>query len=358
MKDYIDNQNLLIDSAVVVRHGYVIMEDYSSPSQQNNSHYLASVTKSFCSALIGIALAEGYIDSVNHKVLDFFPNRTIANMSSWKQSITLKHLLMMTSGIPFSDEIDSGLMRDSDNAVQFVLDKSVNSEPGTVWSYCSGGSHLLSAIVNATTGMDTLAFAEEYLFNPLGISALYWGRDAQGIPWGHAYLFMRALDMAKFGYLCLNNGVWDGQQIIPATWITESTSMTTYFGHSSGYGYQWWCSNETGIYDCYHYCASGALGQKIYVIPDRDMVVVFTASADYDGEEEYMLHHFILSARLHMPADVYWDWTVDIFDLAIVATQFGRPPPPIGDSRADINKDGVVDIFDITIVATNFGRTA
>ncbi len=357
MKDYISSQNLLIDSVVVVRHGYVILEEYSSPFQQNNTHYLASVTKSFCSALIGIAIEEGYIDSVNHNILDFFPNRTIANMSAWKQAITLEHLLTMTSGIPFSDDVDSWQMRDSDDAVQFVLDRSVIFEPGVVWGYCSGGSHLLSAIVNETTGMDTLAFARERLFNPLGISNVYWGRDAKGIPWGHAYLYMRALDMAKFGYLYLHNGMWDGQQIVPAEWVAESTRSATYFGGFEGYGYQWWTNNQTYRYDSYHYEARGALGQRIIVVPDYDMVVVFTASSDYDGVEDYMLHHFILSARLRLPGDVYWDWTVDIFDLAIVATQFGRPPPPISDSRADINKDGTVDIFDITVVAIDYGKT-
>ena len=359
MKDYINSQNLFIDSVIVVRHGYVILEEYGNPYQQNNTHYLASVTKSFSSALIGIALEEGYIDSISHKVLDFFPNRSFANMSAWKQAITLEHLLAMTSGIPFSDEVDSWQMHDSNDAVQFVLDRSVTSEPGTVWSYSSGGSHLLSAIVNVTTGMDTLEFAREHLFDPLGISALHWGRDAMGIPWGHAYLFMRALDMAKFGYLYLHSGMWDGQQIVPAEWVAESTSMNTYFGESWGYGYQWWIQNETGTYDCYHYCASGALGQKIYVIPNYDMVVVFTASSEhYDEIEDYMLHQFILRARLRMSGDVYWDWTVDIFDLAVVATQFGRPPPPISDSRADINKDGTVDIFDVVVVAVHFGETS
>ncbi len=360
MMDYIASQSLPMDSVVIVRHGYVILEEYPNPTvyDQDSRHDLHSATKSVSSALIGIAIEEGYIDSVNHNILDFFPNRTIANMSAWKQAITLEHLLTMTSGLEWNDSWEFGLWP-SDDQVQFVLDRSMTYEPGTVWRYCSGGVHLLSAIINETAG-DTNAFATEHLFDPLGISNYYWNKDPQGLPWGDAWLWMTPLDMAKFGYLYLHNGMWDGQQIVPAEWVAESTRSRWWLGGYEGYGYLWWTNNQTYKYDSYHYDACGAEGQRIFVIPEYDMVVVFTANFDTNGffeEEDTLLHNFILLSRIPTSGDLNVDWVVDIFDLVIIATQFGRPPPPISDMRADVNKDGTVDIFDIVIVSTNYGKT-
>jgi len=359
MMDYIANQNLPIDSVVIVRHGHVILEEYPSGIYSRNStHELASVTKSFSSALIGIAIGEGHIDSVSHKVLDFFPNRTFANMNSWKQDMTLEHLLTMTSGLPWNDPDDQNSMENSADPVQFVLDRAMINEPGSVWRYNSGGSHLLSAAISKTTGFDALTYAREHLFDPLGISNVYWRKDKQDIPWGYAHLFMKPLDMAKFGYLYLHHGTWDGQQVVPAEWVVESTRPVVRLGDFEGYGYQWWTDNGTGAYDPYIFDARGGMGQRIVVVPNYDMVVVFTGSFEQGGfdEEDLLLHEFILKSRVRITGDVYFDWTVDIFDLAAVAISFGEPPP-VWNMKADINRDGIVDIFDVTIVAVDFGKT-
>ncbi len=302
MMQYAMQQNIGIDSVVVVRNGYIVMEEYPRPLLYGpeNPHPLYSVTKSFSSALIGIAIKEGYIDGVQHEVLDFFPNRTFANMDSWKEAITLEHLLTMTSGLPWDEwtypygdsRNDVTQLMLSSDPVQFVLDRPMVSTPGTVWVYNSGGSHLLSAIVNETTGTDTEAFAREYLFDPLGVSNLFWGRDPfQHVPWGFMGLSLTPLDMAKFGYLYLNNGTWDGQQIIPAEWVTESTNPHFSTGYSWQYGYQWWIKPGSNIF-----VARGYMGQNIIVAPDYNMVVVFTGSYLYGPEGIQLFHDYIIPA--------------------------------------------------------------
>jgi parallel beta-helix repeat protein len=294
-----------IDSVVVVRNGYVVLEEYPRGDSPNLLHELYSCTKSVSSALIGIAIGAGFIDSVQHRVLDFFPNRTFANLDSRKQAITLEHLLTMTSGLPWDEwtytygdsRNDVTRMMNSYDPVQFVLDRPMVSEPGTQWVYNSGGSHLLSAIINKTTGTDMLSFAKKRLFEPLGISNLLWSTDAfQRIPWGFMGLNLTPLDMAKLGFLYLNNGTWDGQQIIPAEWVAKSTTSLisadpAWAGPGWGYGYQWWTRPSANVY-----MARGYMGQNIIVAPDYDLVVVFTASITRGRDPSELFFDYILPA--------------------------------------------------------------
>jgi len=302
MMQYVRQQTIGIDSVVVVRNGYVVMEEYPRPLLYGpqNPHPLYSVTKSFSSALIGIAVKEGFIDGVQHKVLDFFPNRTFANMDSLKEAITLEHLLTMTSGLPWDEwtypygdpRNDATAMMLSSDPVQFVLDRPMVRIPGTTWVYNGGGSHLLSAIVNETTGSDTETFAREHLFNPLGISNLFWGRDPfQHVPWGFMGMSLTPLDMAKFGYLYLNNGTWEGRQIIQTDWVTESIRPHYSAWPGWRYGYQWWISSASNVF-----VARGYMGQNIIVAPEYNMVVVFTGNYLYGPEGVQLFYNYILPA--------------------------------------------------------------
>jgi parallel beta-helix repeat protein len=304
MMTCIRNENFKFDSVVIVRNGYVILEEYPRPYySQNTLHLLYSATKSVSSMLIGIALEEGYIDNVQHKLVDFFPNRSIANMDSRKQAITLENVLTMTSGLQW-DEWTYGLgdsrnsvtrMVSSPNWVQFVLDQPMASEPGTNWTYNGGGSHLLSAIINETTGINTDLYAKEHIFNPLGITRWYWSTDSQGLTMGFSHLFLRPLDMAKLGFLCLNKGIWDGEQIVPAEWVKASTEAYYQVWPESDvyYGYQWWIRPSIR-----YYWAWGMAGQTIAVIPDYDMVVVFTGSLAGDDPGGYLINNYILPAAI------------------------------------------------------------
>ena len=171
------------------------------------------------SALIGIAIDKGYIKGVNQPVLNFFKKRTAKNLDADKKAMTLEHVLTMTTGLECRDSYLyswSGLnqMTASDDWVQFMIDLPMVEAPGTRFEYCNGASFLLSAILQEQTGMNALTFANKHLFGPLGIPVVYWPSNSQGITIGYANLYMTPRDMAKIGYLYLNDGLWDDKRII------------------------------------------------------------------------------------------------------------------------------------------------
>jgi CubicO group peptidase (beta-lactamase class C family) len=309
MLDHIVEEDLDVHSVIVIRHGYVVLEEYPAPYQGvsrtqsiNGTHYLYSATKSFSSCLIGIAIDKDFIDNTSQTLLSFFPNYTIANLDEHKERITLRNLLTMRSGLPWdetsapfnSPENDVYQLNfNSSGGVQYVLDFPMEHEPGVVFHYNTGASHLLSAIVQETTGMPTLDFAEENLFRPLGIDPYYWNTDSVGVYIGGYDLQLRPLDMAKFGYLFLNNGTWDGDQVISSDWVNESTTTVTPLSGYTGYAYQWWTMPDLGVY-----YAVGLYGQYIFVSPEDDIVAVFTSgygNGDVD-ENPSMFRDYILDA--------------------------------------------------------------
>lgn len=268
---------IAIDSVLVVRHGYLVLEAYRAPYTAAEKHVIYSCTKSVTSALIGIAIEEGAIGGVQDRVLDYFPDRRVDNLDDAKQSLTLEHLLTMSSGLDWRggmSEDTFGEMRRSRDWVQFVLDRPLVHSPGTTYTYNTGGSHLLAAILRHATGQSVLDYARDRLFGPLGITAVTWPVDSQGIHTGGSGLMLTPRDMAKFGYLYLNGGAWDGQQIVPADWVATSTQAHIAAGGqwlSDGYGYQWW------VDDAGYVMALGWAGQYIVLVPSLDMVVVFTS---------------------------------------------------------------------------------
>jgi len=281
MFDFIEQKDVYIHSILIVRNGYVVMKVYFYPYQSDIEHQLASVTKSFTSALVGIAIKEGYIDGVDTKVLDFFPGRAVANNDSRKQAMALEHLLTMTAGLDWSERPYSSpdtpfaQMRQSPDWVQFFLDLPMAEEPATTFNYNTGGSHLLSAIVQEATGMSASSLAQTALFEPLGISDVSWPSDPNGVSYGGSGLSMLPRDMAKFGYLYLNDGIWEGEQIVPAEWVQASAAKhIDTFDVAPGYGFQWWVYRDSA------YCATGSGGQYICVAPDQEMVVVFTGALE------------------------------------------------------------------------------
>ncbi len=285
---HVRNSGASIRSLLVVRYGYLVSEEYFIPMlyDVNDTHILYSVTKSVVSSLIGIAIDHGFIDNTNQLLLDFFPDRTIANLSAWKEAITLEDVLQMRSGFEWNEDNyyeynDFFAMRDSEDWAQYVLDRPMAHEPSSSFYYNSGNSHLLATIINVTTGMTPLAFADQYLFGPLGITTRLWLTDPQGVNFGGSSLALRPRDMAKFGLLFLNNGTWDSQQVVSSDWVYSSCHgpSTPYSGIS--YGYQWWLDDTHEWYS-----ARGYNGQFIYVIPEYDIVVVFSSDND-DGPNEY-----------------------------------------------------------------------
>jgi CubicO group peptidase (beta-lactamase class C family) len=291
MTSYVQDSGLEVNSVIVIRHGYIVYEKYfRAPWNKDRIHNIYSCTKSVMGTLVGIAVQQGKIKSLNDKMVDYFPNRTIQNLDKRKRSITLLNLMTMKGGFdwaertfPYGDPRNpwTQALR-SDDTIQFVLDKPMATQPGTVWAYNGGYSQIFSAIVTNKTGMNTLEFAKKTLFNPLGITELTWRRDRQGIYDAGGGLMLTPRDMAKYGYLILNRGFWEGKQIIPADFVAESVKTHTTFNPNAGYGYEsWWTIPLDG-----YYYAAGIRGQRIYIMEKQDMVVVTTADLPEDSQTE------------------------------------------------------------------------
>ncbi len=273
MFETIDQQKLDIHSVLIVRNGTIVAEKYYSPYTEDTRHVLYSCTKSFISALIGMAIEDGTIDGVDQLVLNFFPERTFANLDERKESMTLEDLLTMRTGLDWDEGMPAYQdMMESEDWVKFVLDQPMEADPGSQFNYCSGCSHIMSAIIQETTGLNTLEYAQNRLFEPLNITNIHWELDRNGIPNGGWGLEITPRDMAKFGYLFLNDGTWDGQQIVSSEWVRASTQPGLPTGEGVDYAYQWWVYSTSNLY-----AAQGLKGQKIYVIPGLELVVVFTA---------------------------------------------------------------------------------
>ena len=278
--DYIQEQNLNINSVTIIRNGYLVADAAIYPFDIDSKHNLMSVTKSVISALIGIAIDQGFIEGVNQPVLSFFPDREVANIDADKEAMTLEDVLMMATGLECRDSWRyrwRGLerMMQSDDWVQHVLDLPMLEAPGTRFEYCNGASLLLSAIIQETSGLTAAEFADLYLFGPLGIEDVVWPANPQGISLGHADLRLQPHDLAKIGYLFLQKGQWDNHEIMSTSWTTTSTSehIPALGEH---YGYQWWIDPD-GLY-----FARGFGGQYIFVAPDSELVAVFTSNLNED----------------------------------------------------------------------------
>ena len=316
MENYIENQNLesSIDSILVVRNGYLVYESYPSGHNENFIHHIYSCTKVFTSALVGIAIEEGYISGINDFVLNYFPNKTFGNMDARKQAITINHLLTMTSGLRWVDQTNFYQMQVTSDWVKYILDQPMDYQPGDVWNYNTGCSHLLSAILNAVTPNGTRIYAIEKIFNPLNITNYSWSNDPQGIPIGGTLLYLSPRDMAKFGFLYLHNGMWNNSQLITSNWVSQSkiSSKSIEFdqGHGSGYGYQWWIYNWANAYT-----ARGSYEQYIVVIPDLNMVVVSTGNTDFHFVE--LLVNYILPSAGFYPLNIALILSIIIITISI-----------------------------------------
>lgn len=296
MVQHISEYSFQIHSVLIVRNGNIVLDSYFWPLSSEIQHPIYSCTKSIMSALIGIAVDKGYIQSVNQPIADFFPNLA-AGMDDLKKSITLEDVLMMASGLDCKDSYLYGWaglydMGASSDWAQYILDLSMVAPPGSKFEYCNGLSYLLSVIIQNATKMKTLDFAVKYLFEPLGIKDIIWPTSPQGVTVGWGKMQLKPHDMARFGWLYLNKGCWGGRQIVPSTWVQASTRRhidAELFDH---YGYQWWVDSAG------YYMAVGYKGQRIFIIPEKDMVVVFTGNLT--GSEslipKQLLDSFIIPA--------------------------------------------------------------
>jgi CubicO group peptidase (beta-lactamase class C family) len=323
MIQHIEDLSAPMRGLIVTRNGYIVKESHWAYYTNRSTHHIFSCTKSFTGTLVGIAIKEGFIDNVGQRVIDFFPGMTIENLDSRKEAMTLEHVLTMTTGLDWNEWNNSyadptnmyNQMFGSPNPIQFFLDLPMVHEPGEQWMYTTGASHLLSAIIQETTGMTTREFAEEYLFDPLNITIGTWNVDVQGINNGGTQLYVTTRAMAKLGLLYLNNGTWDGEEILPEDWVYQASSPHANIAQDMDYGYQWWIDTPDGMYH-----AVGSEGQYIYVVPEYNVVFSITARADEEGEDIYEdILQYILNSINEYEPPVTGGWE-GILPLAAFAT--------------------------------------
>jgi CubicO group peptidase (beta-lactamase class C family) len=286
-----------VHSCLIVKNGVLVYDKYFGGIRRETLHRLYSVTKSVTSALIGIAIDQGYIASVEQPVIAYFPEYVDENWNPRKNGITLQHLLSMTSGLqydensyPYSDERNSHTqMTATRDWMAWALAQPLIAEPGTRFIYSTANSHLFSGIIHRTTGLYANQFAEEYLFGPLGIVDYFWtigdGYPATGGSFGG--LKLRPRDMGKFGYVYLNGGRWQGQQIVPEAWVAESFVPRIEAWGADRYGYQWWIHrSRVSKSELEWFAARGYGGQFIALFPSLDMVVVLTCGNEQTPSRE------------------------------------------------------------------------
>jgi CubicO group peptidase (beta-lactamase class C family) len=292
MMNYIENQDYPIDSVLIIKDGYSVLEEYPGKYNSNITlHAQHSVGKSVVSILLGVAFQQGMLENVSQHVLDFFPEYDYLDFDPGWENITIEHLLTMTPGFdwdewsypyvyPGGNPIMN--MMHSRDAIEFVLNRSMLYAPGEHWEYNGGASTLLGAIIQQVYDDQLYYVLRDHLFNHLGIT--YFSLPMLPGGWYNVMggFRLRTTDMAKLGFLYLNNGTWNGTQIVPADYVASSIRPIEHenpLGPSFGYGWHWWLRSDLGIYFAY-----GRYGQKIMVSEEHNMIVVFTASI---GDDEY-----------------------------------------------------------------------
>ena len=266
-------------SFMLVRHGHVVAEAWWRPYDATTPHMLYSLSKSFASTAVGLAIADGKL-SLDDQVLKFFPQDGPADPSPNLRSMRVRDLLRMNTGHDREPAIwswtSSTTAPEQDPWVKTFLAQPVPFKPGSRFLYNSPATYMLSAIVQRTTGLTVLDYLRPRLFDPLGIEHPIWPASPQGVTLGAFGLMIRTEDIARFGQLYLQRGVWHGRQLIPASWVAAATAMQTSNGSSpesdwdQGYGYQFWRSRHNS------YRGDGAFGQYCLILPGADAVVVIT----------------------------------------------------------------------------------
>ncbi len=267
-----------LQGIAVARHSVIIAEEYYSAAGPGPDSTLdvRSVTKSFTSTLIGIAIDKGYIQSVDQKLNEFLGTE-VDQANPELGQVTLRHLLTMTCGHAWQ-EIDEPSefpnFASARDQLIYIFRKPIINTPGTVFDYSDGAAHLVSAVLTSVTDMSAEEFADIYLFEPLGIKGRYWIDDNRGISYGGVGLCVGIHDMIKFGYLFLDNGMYEGKRIVSAEWINEATSLSFITGdllpYLTEYGFFWWRGKA---YNHEFICAMGYGGQYILVCRELNLVI-------------------------------------------------------------------------------------
>ena len=288
-----------IYSLLVIKNGQLIAEGYFNKGSVDQLSKRASVTKSYVSAMVGLAIKEGCLSSVDQKMINFFPEVADQITDKRKKSITIRQMLQMRDGYPW-EETDSVYWNTiwAGKYIHPIVDIPLTADPGTRFQYSNLTSDWLGIIVARSCNTDLKTFGQKHLFGPLGVTIGDWTRDLDGYYVGSGDIEFTARDMAKFGLLYLHDGEYDGKQLIPASWVKASLRNYSYditsagvksgkvgrYLYDIGYGYQWWNAKSGEHHFEY---AWGHGGQFIALLKDLDMVIVITADPFYGKEEHF-----------------------------------------------------------------------
>ena len=287
-----------VDCILVIRNGYLVAEKYYNGFVKSTPHNVMSVSKSFLSAITGIVLRDGHLNNLNEKVLDFFPEYVYPNIDPRKYEITIRNLLMMRMGIDHDQNLYHQISNSS-NWIKTTIELPLIYEPGARFCYNTFQTHLLSAIITKASGMSTFEFANKNLLEKLNVNCAEWWQDPQGYYFGGNSMHFTPRDMARLGYLYMQNGMLDGKQVVPAEWVEESLANLTNFSNSTwgdlekvNYGYLWWLGE---IKNNKVFLAIGHGGQFVINFPELNLIVVTTAEWQLDWETADQHERSILS---------------------------------------------------------------
>ncbi|WP_424495341.1 serine hydrolase domain-containing protein [Salinimicrobium sp. GXAS 041] len=279
----VDSRASLMDrlhSLLIIRRDTLIFENYYNGFSEGQDSNLKSSSKSILNLLIGIAIEEGFINSVDETLYQYVPGIFNDEMDPRKKEITIEHLMTMTSGLESTSLDNYSGWTNSDNWLEYALELPMEADPGNWYAYSTGDTHLLSAILTEATGMSSLEFAQQYLYEPMEIEVTRWTTDPQGYNEGGNNVYVQPYDLAKIGIMVKNGGVYKDKRIVSEDWIEKSIAFkVTPQGISrpfeiEGYGYLWWLvkANEYSTYS-----AIGHGGQYMMTIPELDIIIVLTS---------------------------------------------------------------------------------
>jgi len=334
--DFVREHHVPIHSLLIERNGAIVLDAYFFPFSDHQVHDLASATKSVTSTLVGMLIGAGKLSGADQPVLPLFQDEAPRSPDPRRAAIRIGDLLDMSSGI----ECDYGhgertleAMMRSPHWARFMLNLPMVADPGSTFAYSSGGMHLLSAVVTKVTGRSALDVARSGLFAPLGIAVSEWPSDADGVSHGWGDLRLQPRDMARLGYLWLHHGAWGGRQLVPAGYLDSAAKVHSRAPWGDRYGYGFWVypDRTPPIYE-----ANGRGGQRISVIPSKNMVVVFTGGGFEPGDEGA----FILKALKNdapLPANPEGDARLAAAVAAAAAPGTARAPAPLPPLAARIS---------------------
>lgn len=265
-----------VRALIIQQKGEILAAEGFGGRDLSHPFNIKSASKSIIGLLTGIAIEKGFIPSIEEPIKTYFSEYFDEHPDSLKESITIRNLLSMQAGLGSTSSRNYGAWVLSNNWVKYALDQDFTEEIDGKMVYSTGTSHLLSVIITKASGMSTKAFAEKYLFNPMNVKIGGWDKDPQGYFMGGNNVSLKPRDMVKIGQLILDDGIYNGNQLISPEWIRDSFKTYTYSNYNPyGYGYHWW-NQEIGGYQTFFAWGNG--GQYIFIIPEIESVVVLTSS--------------------------------------------------------------------------------